>query len=131
MKRLLTTLVILTGLFGSGGAVWADLAGGYYNTAWEAEEAGDYAEAAKWYRKAADEGLAIAQFRLGSMYALGEGVSQDDAEAKKWFREAADQGYAKAQNDLGEIYLNGGNFTKDRRTVRKDYAEALKWFRKA
>jgi hypothetical protein len=24
MKRLLTTLVILTGLFGSGGAVWAD-----------------------------------------------------------------------------------------------------------
>jgi hypothetical protein len=88
MKRLLTTLVILTGLLGSVGSVWAD-AWSDFNRGWEAYEAGDYAEAAKWYRKAADEGLAIAQFRLGSMYALGEGVSQDDAEAKKWFREAA------------------------------------------
>jgi TPR repeat protein len=52
MKRLLTTLVILTGLIGSGGAVWADDFGKGY----AAYEAGDYAEAVKWYRKAAEMG---------------------------------------------------------------------------
>ena len=48
MKRLLTTLVILTGLIGSGGAVWAD----DFDKGYAAYEAGDYAEAAKWYQKA-------------------------------------------------------------------------------
>jgi TPR repeat protein len=52
MKRLLTTLVILTGLFGSAEAVWADDFGKGY----AAYEAGDYAEAVKWYRKAAEMG---------------------------------------------------------------------------
>jgi hypothetical protein len=56
----------------------------------------DYAEAAKWCRKAADQGMAKAQFALGNMYAIGEGVPQNDAEAVKWYRQAADQGMTKA-----------------------------------
>jgi TPR repeat protein len=32
-----------------------------------------------WYRRAADHGLAGAQFNLGIMYAEGQGVSQDYA----------------------------------------------------
>ena len=55
MKRLLTTLVILTGLIGSAGAVWAD-AKSDYNKGKVASAAGDYAEAVKWYRKAAERG---------------------------------------------------------------------------
>ena len=56
MKRLLTTLVILTGLFGSAGAVWAD----DFDKGYAAYEVGDYAETVKWYRKAADQGYAKA-----------------------------------------------------------------------
>ena len=49
----------------------------------------DLVEAAKWYRKAAVQGLARAQDNLGLCYDLGEGVAQDHAEAAKWFRKAA------------------------------------------
>ena len=52
----------------------------------------DDAEAVRWYRLAADQGLAVAQNSLGFMYANGEGVLKDDAEAVRWFRLAADQG---------------------------------------
>ena len=52
----------------------------------------DYAEAAKWYRKAAEQGYADAQNNLGMMYVNGQGVPQDYAEAAKWTRKAADQG---------------------------------------
>ena len=60
MKRLLTTLVILTGLIGSGGAVWADAQSDAVK-GYKAYQAGNYAEAVKWWRKAAEQGLAEAQ----------------------------------------------------------------------
>jgi len=37
----------------------------------------DYAEAARLFRESAKQGNIEAQFRLGTMYALGEGVSKD------------------------------------------------------
>ena len=49
----------------------------------------NYAEAVKWYRKAADQGDARAQFNLGIMYAKGEGVPQDYVQAHKWVNLAA------------------------------------------
>jgi len=79
------------------------------------------AEAVKWYRKAAEQGDADAQFNLGVMYDEGHGVLQDDAEAVKWYRKAAEQGNAKAQFNLGVMYGNG-------RGVPQDYVEAHKWF---
>lgn len=45
----------------------------------------DYAEAAKWYRKAAEQGISLAQFNLGTLYYNGQGVPQDYAEAYKWW----------------------------------------------
>ena len=62
MKRLLTTLVILTGLLGSGGAAWADALDDY-NKGYDAYKTGDYVEAAKWYRKAAEQGLPLQHIR--------------------------------------------------------------------
>ena len=56
------------------------------------------AEAVKWYRHAAEQGDADAQFNLGKMYAEGQGVPQADTEALKWYRRAADQGNADAQS---------------------------------
>ena len=42
----------------------------------------DAAEAVRWFRLAAEQGDALAQFDLGVMYATGGGVPQDDAAAQ-------------------------------------------------
>ncbi len=81
----------------------------------------DYAEALKWYRKAADQGNARAQTILGFVYDTGQGVPQDYAEAVKWYRNAADQGNAFAQSNLGLMYGNGQG-------VPQDYVQAHKWY---
>ena len=47
--------------------------------------------AMKWYRMAADQRIAQAQFNLGVMYNNGQGVVQDYSAAMKWFRMAAEQ----------------------------------------
>ncbi len=58
-------------------------------------------------RLAAEQSDAEAQASLGVMYALGEGVPEDDVEAVKWFRLAAAQGVAEAHNWLGVMYARG------------------------
>ena len=60
----------------------------------------DDAEALKWWRKAAEQGDAKAQFNLGVMYDKGQGVMRNYAEAAKWYRKAAEQGDADAQRNL-------------------------------
>ena len=84
----------------------------------------DYAEAVKWYRKAADQGNAFAQYKLGVMYSEGRGVPKDEREEVSWYRKAAEQGHAQAQYNLGWMYANGEG------VAQNDY-EAVKWFRKA
>ncbi len=73
----------------------------------------DYAEAAMWYRKAADQGYARAQSALGWMYTSGHGVLQDYAEATKWYRKAAEQGDAEGQSNLGFMYELGHGVPKN------------------
>jgi len=58
------------------------------------------AEAMRWYRKAADQGYATAQYSVGLGYRDGDGVPQDIAEAMAWFHKAADQA-GGAQYSLG------------------------------
>ena len=41
----------------------------------------DYAQAAQWYLKAADQSHSLAQFNLGIMYAAGQGVPRDEAKS--------------------------------------------------
>jgi TPR repeat protein len=50
----------------------------------------------------AENGDAVAQYRLGSSYLSGSGVQQDYAEAAKWFKLAAEQGLAAAQFDRSD-----------------------------
>ena len=66
-------------------------------------QSGNYTEAVKWYRKAADQGHAGAQKSLGYCYHMGKGVTQSYSEAVKWYRKAADQGNVDAQNRLREL----------------------------
>ena len=61
----------------------------------------DVAEAARWYRKAADQGLPLAQNNLGILYREGRGVSKDLTEAARWFDRAATAGHTEAINNLG------------------------------
>ena len=83
----------------------------------------NYAEALKWWRKAAEQGDTKAQYNLGLMYEEGKGVVRDYAEAVKWYRKAAEQGNLGAQHNLGLMSYYG-------KGVPQDYAEALRWWHK-
>jgi TPR repeat protein len=89
-----------------------------------AAERGDYATAYRLWRPLAEQGDAEAQYKLGTMYDIGQGVPLDNAKAGRWFRKAAEQGHATAQYKLGVMYEAGWG-------VPQDYAKAVRWFRKA
>jgi hypothetical protein len=48
----------------------------------------DYAQAAAWYKRAADAGHPVAQISLAQLYERGLGVRQDPAEAERLYRQA-------------------------------------------
>ena len=52
----------------------------------------DYAKAAEWYQKAAEQGDADAQNGLGVLYKKGRGVKRDYAKALEWYRKSVLQG---------------------------------------
>ncbi len=99
--------------------VHADFGGGL-----KAYDAGDYATAAKEWRRAADAGDLAAQRNLGHLYRWGKGVKQDLALAAKWYRRAAIAGFDRAQLNLALLHLNGQG-------VKRDEAEAARWLSKA
>jgi TPR repeat protein len=86
------------------------------------DHAGDYDQALKWYRKGADQGYALAQSALGSMYQMGRGVPQNFGEALKWYLLALKQADPVAESNLGLMSARGQG-TK--------LGEALKLFEKS
>jgi TPR repeat protein len=60
----------------------------------------DQAEATKWYRKAAKQNLAAAQYNLGMCYYNGEGVAKDWVEAYQWVLLGARQGDEDAKKNI-------------------------------
>jgi TPR repeat protein len=87
----------------------------------------DFARAAEWYRKAADQNHALAQFNLAVMFDSGQGVPQDHATALGWIRKAAEGGDAGAQFSLGTRYHRNSldNLQMD---LVESRVEAYKWF---
>lgn len=73
-----------------------------------------------WLEKAAELGLAQAQYDWGTEYFNNEEYDQ----AVTWFRKAADQGNSDAQHDLGNCYDEGLG-------VGQDYKQAAEWYQKA
>jgi len=61
---------------------------------------GQFSQAAKWFRAAAEQGHAESQYILSTMYDAGKGVPQDDTQAARWERTAAEQGHVYAQANL-------------------------------
>jgi len=73
----------------------------------------DYAQAAQWFEKAAEE-FSLAVFMLGQMYALGLGVPHDYAKAAQYFQEAEIAGDWWARALLGLMYVAGKGVPHDR-----------------
>ncbi|PKQ70985.1 tetratricopeptide repeat protein [Aeromonas sobria] len=78
------------------------------------EDVPDNKQAVMWWRKAAEQNHAQAQYRLGLMYSLGDGVPEDYRLAVVWTRQAAEQGHAKAQASLGWMYTLGQGVERDK-----------------
>ncbi len=51
----------------------------------------DFAEAARWYRRAADRGNAAGQLSLARLYDRGQGIEADKIAAFRWYRLAASE----------------------------------------
>lgn len=117
-KQLMASLAVVAVLVGLVGPV----AAGRWEDAEAAYAREDYPTAFRLWRPLAEQGSARAQFKLGYMYAFGQGVPQDYSQANLWYRRAAEQGNVDAQHNLGVMYQFGVG-------VPEDPSEAMKWFR--
>ena len=100
----------------------------------------DYVEAVKWFRKAAEQGVARAQFKLGVMYERGDGVTQDYVDALMWYSISVVNGNAGAakRRDIVAEKLTAEQLEKTNKRVRRckesDYkdcdAKAKSWWQK-
>jgi len=88
----------------------------------------DEAEALKWFRQAANEGLGRAQCWLGYLYQHcyqhERHIKKDLPEGARWFQHAAKQGEAIAQYNLGVCYEGGLG-------VSVDNDKMILWYRNA
>ncbi|KAJ1767353.1 hypothetical protein LPJ74_005427 [Coemansia sp. RSA 1843] len=79
-------------------------------------------EAYLWARRAADRGLAKAEYAVGYYYECGIGVTRPDVkEAQKWYARAANQQNRRAMNRLKELKkmgVNGASVSKASRPRR-------------
>lgn len=86
------------------------------------QEASKYFRASEeWYRKAAEQCYAPAQFNLGQIYLHGDGVPQDHVKGAGWIEQAARLGHHKAMDLLARLYAEG-------RGVPLNEKEAGIWF---
>ena len=86
----------------------------------------DLKQAVYWYTKAAEQGHANAQYKLGRlyMYGYGEEVQEGSKQAAYWLTKAAEQGLVNAQYSLGHMYEYDDE-------PPQDYKQAFFWYTKA
>lgn len=61
-------------------------------------EKGTLKDAIEWFRKAAHQGHADAQLKLGHLYSQGHGVVKNDIEGYKWYLLVASKGIEEGSN---------------------------------
>jgi TPR repeat protein len=106
------------------GDVWAMLnVGAAYDNGTFGQQV-DPEKAVFWYRKAAQKGLAKAQFALAHSYATGNGLKQSYIKALPWMHQAALQGEVDAMYLLGVMHAEGLGTTID-------VEQAKSWLEKA
>jgi TPR repeat protein len=91
------------------------------------KQGADFEHAIEWYLKAANQNHRLAQFNLGVMYSIGQGVLPDERQAEIWFDRAARQQDPGAQYNLGmsryRVSFQGAQPQRDEAMI-----EAYKWF---
>ena len=95
-----------------------------FERAVSAYDAGRFKAARADFQALADQGSAIAETMLGTMYAEGRGAKADPATAAAYFYRAANRGYAPAQLALADAYAKG-------RGTYRDLPGAYMWARLA
>ncbi len=85
---------------------------------------GQVVKALPLYLQLAEQGNVDAQFYTGMIYAMGQGVAEDDKQAADWFGKAAEHGHREAQTKLGFMYATG-------KGVAQNFSSAIDWFYKA
>jgi murein DD-endopeptidase MepM/ murein hydrolase activator NlpD len=111
-------------LFAALAADASSLATGMTGDAQNAYDNGRFEEARRIWVPLAEAGDAEAQFRLGLLFDLGQGVPRDLATAYVWYRRAAEAGLAQAQFNVAVMQDSG--LVGPRNAV-----EAARWYRKA
>ena len=80
----------------------------------------DPAEAASWFRRAADNGDLAGEVEFAILLFNGTGVPKDERAAARYFLHAAKRGNAIAQNRVARLYASG-------RGLPKNLVEAAAW----
>ena len=96
-------------------------------------EMGDFCEsvlnrpeqAAIWFQRSADQGIAAAQRNYADMLMVGKGVPQNPLKAKGYYEKAAKAGIPEAQFVMGEIFRCGIIVPKDDRQAISYYQQAF------
>lgn len=83
----------------------------------------DYVKALEWYKKAASQNNAWAQYRIGRLYEYGLGVPQDYIKAMEWYKKASAQNHVNAQDAIGRLYDMGQGMSIEDK-------EAMEWLEK-
>ncbi len=86
MRHATFAVLLLAALAGTAVA-------GPFEDAVSAHDRGDYTTALREFRVLAEQGNPVAQFDLGIMYEIGQGVPTDLVQAYMWFSLAAAQGH--------------------------------------
>lgn len=84
----------------------------------------NYDHAFYLYKKAAEMGCPMAEYKLSVCYYLGRGVEKNLRKSFKWNRKAAKHGFSEAQYMLGYSYFFGEG-------CRKSSSKAYKWIYEA
>ena len=91
----------------------------------QAIESGQHAQAAHLLTPLANAGNPLAQYRLGMLYYLGQGVPEDERQAVLLWKKAAAQGSTDAMYQLGSAFLFG---TQAAKIVPDPDREAASWY---
>ncbi|GGD19800.1 hypothetical protein GTQ45_03255 [Pyruvatibacter mobilis] len=81
-------------------------------------------QAAYWITRAAEQGLAPAQYRLGTMFEKGVGVPENPTKARSWYERAAGQGNVKAMHNLAVMLAEGAGGPQDFAAAARSFTAA-------
>jgi hypothetical protein len=84
----------------------------------------DYGQAIKWFQRAAQSGVARANYDLGVIYFYGLGVPEDNGMARRWLEKAVAQRYSPAMTLLGLIAEREQSGSAEALTLWRNAAEA-------